>query len=779
MSDVAPSRFTNRLAREQSPYLRQHAHNPVDWHRWGNEAFAKAHAEQKPIFLSIGYSTCHWCHVMAHESFENEAIARQLNRDFVPVKVDREERPDVDRVYMTYVQAATGQGGWPLSVWLTPDLKPFYGGTYFPPEDRWGQPGFATLLGALAKAWRHEREKLIAEGERATEALRAYARGAGSRDEGRGSKAVSAGGTKDSGRELRTQNPEPSGGALIAAADEAIDHCFRHLQESFDAGRGGFGGAPKFPRPAVLNFLFRVAAQQSVASAAGAEAVQMAALTLRKMAEGGLHDHVGGGFHRYSVDGEWFVPHFEKMLYDQAQLAISYLEARQATGDERYAWVARDIFDYVRRDLANPAGGFFSAEDADSAPPENEGRRPGSGEDLSRHAEGAFYLWTKKELERVLGDDAGLFNAHFGVTAGGNVPVERDPHGEFRGKNILRQRQPLAETAQQSNLDPSAASDRLRACLARLRAVRIRRPRPHLDDKILTAVNGLMISALARGHQVLGAPDHLEPAVHAAEFLRRVLYDGETGVLYRSYREGRSDIPGFAEDYAYLVQGLLDLYEASFDLRWLQWADRLQTKMDDLFWDAEAGGYFNSRAEDLVIIARMKEDYDGAEPAPGSVAAMNLFRLEAMIGGGDPDSRVLGYRMRALKTMEALRRQWEGAPQALPQLLCALELARRPPRTVVLAGHPQADDFRALVAILHERLGPRQTLLLAADNGEDQQWLANRAPHVVGMKRLGGRATAYVCENFTCRRPVTEPGELRRLLEPQGDRHASHRPPGA
>jgi uncharacterized protein YyaL (SSP411 family) len=756
MSDAAPSRFTNRLAHEKSPYLRQHAHNPVDWQPWGDEAFAKARAEQKPIFLSIGYSTCHWCHVMAHESFEDEALARQLNRDFVPVKVDREERPDVDRIYMTYVQAATGQGGWPLSVWLTPDLKPFFGGTYFPPEDRWGRPGFATLLGALAQAWAQEREKLIAEGERVTEALRAYARGAESKDEGHGSKAASAGGMKHSDPELQTQNPEPAGGARAAAAGEAFDRCFQQLQESFDAGQGGFGGAPKFPRAAVFNFLFRVAAIQGVASAAGAAAVRMAAHTLRKMAEGGLHDHVGGGFHRYSVDEEWFVPHFEKMLYDQAQLAISYLEARQATGDERYAWVARDIFDYVLRDLASPEGGFYSAEDADSIIPE-------SGEHPGRQAEGAFYIWTKEELGRVLGGDAELFCAHFGVTDGGNVPGERDPHGEFRGKNILRQRQPLAETAQQSGLDPPAAGDRLLACLTRLHAVRARRPRPQLDDKILTAGNGLMISALARGHQVLGERSHLEHAARAAEFLRRELYDGQTGVLYRSHREGRSDIPGFAEDYAYLVQGLLDLYEASFDFRWLQWADRLQAKMDDLFWDAEAGGYFNSRADDPAIIARMKEDYDGAEPAPGSVTAMNLLRLEAMIGGGNPNSHESGYRMRALKTIEALRGQWERAPQALPQLLCALELARQRPRTVVLAGDPQADDFRALVATLHERLGPRR-VLLAADGGEGQRWLAGRAPYVAEMKRLGGRATAYVCEDFTCRPPVTEPAALRRML---------------
>jgi uncharacterized protein YyaL (SSP411 family) len=769
MSDAAPARRTNRLAREKSPYLRQHAHNPVDWFPWGEEAFAKARAEQKPIFLSIGYSTCHWCHVMAHESFENGAIAAQLNSDFVPVKVDREERPDVDRVYMTYVQATTGHGGWPMSVWLTPGLSPFFGGTYFPPEDRWGRPGFATLLGVLAQAWSNDRDKLEAEGARVVEVLRSY-----------GQRAEAAGERKE---------PEAD---LAVAADGAIGQCIQQLAESFDAERGGFGGAPKFPRAAVFNFLFRVAAVHGVASATGAEAVQMATLTLRKMAEGGIHDHVGGGFHRYSVDPEWFVPHFEKMLYDQAQLAISYLEATQATGDKRYAEVARGIFDYVRRDLTDPAGGFYSAEDADSEIPERGDRKPESERQHGQQAEGAFYVWKKEEIARVLGDDAELFYAHYGVADDGNVPGDRDPHGELRGKNHLRQREPVAATARQFGLDLADADDRLSACLVRLQQVRARRPRPHLDDKILAAWNGLMISALTKGHQVLGcrsllahstgsglracrgagdgpgagsiesrASTLLQAAVRAAEFLRRELYDGGTGVLYRSYRDGRSDVKGFAEDYAFLVQGLLDLYEASFELRWLQWAEQLQARMDALFWDADAGGYFNSRADDPSIIARLKEDYDGAEPAPGSVAALNLLRLDAILGSAE--AGVMNYRERAVRCIEAFRGQWMNAPQTLPLMLCAIEPAEEPPRTVVLAGVPGADDFRALVAVLHERLGLRRALL-AADGGEGQAWLAARRPYLAEMAPLGGCAAAYVCENFTCRQPVTEPAALRELL---------------
>ncbi len=777
-----PPAFTNRLAGEQSPYLRQHAHNPVDWYPWGEEAFARARAEQKPIFLSVGYSTCHWCHVMAHESFEDPAIAERLNRDFVPVKVDREERPDVDRVYLTYVQAATGQGGWPMSVWLTPDLKPFYGGTYFPPEDRGGRPGLAAILDALARAWMEQRAQLVAEGERVAAALQQLAGGESSKPQVPNPKSTRNPEPKTRNSEPKTQNPETE---LLAAAGAAAGWCLQQLARGFDGRHGGFGGAPKFPRAAVFNFLMRVPAETS------ADAAGMAALTLRRMAEGGLHDHVGGGFHRYSVDDEWFVPHFEKMLYDQAQLALCYLEARQATGDERYAWVARDTLDYVLRDLAAPAGGFHSAEDADSPVATGGGVESREASDEGHTAEGAFYLWTKQEIEAALSDgaatpsspdlayatkaprDADLLCAHFDVQAEGNVPAERDPHGEFRGRNILRQRQPLAETARRFGLDPEAASDRLQAGLARLRAVRARRPRPSLDDKIITAWNGLMVSALAKAHAVLEVGDrgrerprgsYLTAAIRAAEFLRRELFDEPTGTLYRSFRSSRGDIPGFAEDYAYLIQGLLDLYEASFEIRWLQWAETLQAKMDGLFWDADGGGYFSSRADAPGIIARMKEEYDGAEPAPASVAVANLLLLDAMIGGsGGPGAPDSGHRRRALQCAGALRSQWERAPLALPQLLAALDEARRPPRTVVLAGNPAADDFQALAAIVHERLRPGWALL-AADGGEGQRWLAARRPEIAGMKPVAGRAAAYVCAEFTCRPPVTTADDLRRLL---------------
>jgi uncharacterized protein YyaL (SSP411 family) len=515
---------------------------------------------------------------------------------------------------------------------------------------------------------------------------------------------------------------------------------------------GGFGGAPKFPRAGTLNFLFRVAALQGVKSEAGAEAVKMAAFTLQRMAEGGIHDHVGGGFHRYSVDEKWHVPHFEKMLYDQAQIALNCLEARQATGVEVYAWVARGIFDHVQRDLTSPRGGFYSAEDADSLLAHG---RP-------EHAEGAFYVWTKEEIDGALGEDAAFFCAHFGVKAGGNVDPAHDPQSEFTGKNVLMQQRPLAQTAADLKLDLAAAAEKLVRCLEKLRGLRAQRPRPHLDDKVITAWNGLMISALAKGHQVLegsaGSENSpcLRAATRAAEFLCAELWDEASGTLYRTWRETRSDIPAFAEDYAFLIQGLLDLYEAGFDVRWLQWAERLQARMDELFWDAERGGYFNSRADDASVLVRLKEDYDGAEPAPSSVAAMNLVRLDWALG-------VPGARERAVKTVEAFRAHWTGHPHALPQMLAAVELVLEPPRTVVLAGSRGTPEFRALLAVLHERLGPRRALL-HVDGATAQQWLAERRPYLAEMAARGGVPTVFVCEDFTCRQPAATVSELEAAL---------------
>jgi uncharacterized protein YyaL (SSP411 family) len=723
----------NALAQAKSPYLLQHADNPVAWLPWGEEAFTKARAEQKPIFLSIGYATCHWCHVMAHESFENTDVAAVLNASFVPIKVDREERPDVDRVYMTYVQAMTGHGGWPLNTWLTPDLKPFYGGTYFPPEDRGGRAGFVSLLRAIAHGWATERERLVGEGERVIAALREHLGG----DAGTGA----------------ASDERP----LAEAAASAFDRCFQHFYESFDPDHGGFGGAPKFPRASNLNFLLRAAVLQGLDSEAGREAVNLAAATCRAMVQGGIHDHVGGGFHRYAVDAGWLVPHFEKMLYDQAQMALNLLEVKQATGDERFAWAARDVLEYVRRDLADPDGGFHSAEDADSEVAAVDG---GGG----RHrAEGAFYVWTQAEIEAAVGPEAALVCRHFGVRPEGNVPAELDPHHELTGRNILAQVQPLASTAQQHDLHIEAADERLRGALDRLRAARARRPRPLRDDKIITAWNGLMISALARAHQVLGSGDgHLAAAVGAAEFIERALYDPARAVLFRSWRHGRGESEGFAEDYAFLIQGLLDLYGADFDERWLRWAERLQTAMDERFWDEDRGGYFNSQAGDPSLVLRLKEDYDGAEPAPSSVAASNLFRLGALLDAGT-GSR---HAERGRRCLRAFESRWTQTPHALPQMLCAIEWALSEPVHVVLVGSRADPAFGALAAVVHERLRPALSLAVM-DPAGGGGWLASCAPWMAGMAAgARGDPRAYVCRDFACQAPVSTPEELRRSLAP-------------
>ncbi len=512
---------TNALVHEKSPYLRQHAHNPVEWLPWGPAAFQKARQEDKPIFLSIGYSTCHWCHVMAHESFEDDRLAEILNRDFVPIKVDREERPDVDRIYMLFVQASTGGGGWPMSVFLTPELKPFFGGTYFPPDSRYGRPGFRELLEHLGTAWKQERARVEASGTNVTEQLRALA---------------------------------SSAKAALEPDRALFEAGFWQFRRMFDAQWGGFGGAPKFPRPVVLNYLLRCYAVEN-----NEDALEMAVHTLRQMAAGGMHDQLGGGFHRYSVDERWFVPHFEKMLYDEAQLAVSYLETYQITREERFAEVARDIFSYVLRDLSDAAGGFYSAEDADSPDPENP----------SHAAEGAFYVWRQSEIEALLNQrDAALFCARFGVEAAGNV--QQDPHGEFGGRNILYEARIEEEAGRSQELSLVETAEVLARAEQVLFAARNKRPRPHLDNKILTSWNGLMISALAKGYVVLGDEQYREAAERAASFVLSRMHDSKSGQLLRRYCDGEARVAGFLDDYAFLAQGLIDLFEATSDPSWLE-----------------------------------------------------------------------------------------------------------------------------------------------------------------------------------------------------------------
>jgi uncharacterized protein YyaL (SSP411 family) len=715
-STPAPCRHANRLAREKSPYLLQHAHNPVDWYPWGEEAFAKARKENKPIFLSVGYSTCHWCHVMAHESFENEEIAAIMNREFVNIKVDREERPDVDRVYMTFVQATTGGGGWPMSVWLTPDLKPFAGGTYFPPEDRYGQPGFKKVLDRIATAWRENHQKILEQSGQIAAALR-----------------------ESQSTATAEEKIDP---ALLDAA-------YRQFDRSYDPKEGGFGSAPKFPRPVTLNFLTRFYARASK-SDAGKHALEMALFTLRKMAAGGIHDHIGGGFHRYSVDRYWHVPHFEKMLYDQAQLAVAYLEAFQITQDRQYESVARDILDYVARDMTSQEGGFFSAEDADS--PVAETADPGH----VKTKEGAFYVWTKKEIDDALNDAVEIFDFHYGVQLHGNVPEGSDPHDEFRGQNILIERHTLAETAKHFKKLEEQIAKSLAHCREKLFSIRAKRPRPHLDDKIIAAWNGLMISAYARAAQVFDDSRYLGIATRAAKFLRTNLYEEKSKLLYRNYRDGRSNIEGFADDYAFVIQGLLDLYQASFDVEWLKFALDLQETLDRLFFDEKNGGYFSTSGKDQSVFLRVKDDNDGAEPAASSVAALNLLRLAQIFN----DPKMAG---RARKTIEAFTATLSHFPSAMPQMLVALDYSLSKPRQIVIAGKKDAPETRALLREVYRHFLPK-TILLLADGGDGQKFLGEKNEAIRAMSPIEGKPAAYVCENFTCKAPVTDSKSLADLL---------------
>ena len=567
-----PQAISNRLACEKSPYLLQHAHNPVDWYPWGEEAFSKARGENKPIFLSVGYATCHWCHVMAHESFEKAEIAQYMNRNFVSIKVDREERPDIDRLFMAYVQTVTqGGGGWPMSVWLTPDLKPFYGGTYFPPEDGYGRSGFLRVLESLAAAWRTARLQIESAGTAAISQLQAHA--------------------LESGPDAEID--------II----NVLDHAVADFKASYDTLDGGFGDAPKFPRPSVYAFLLRHHARVG-----GQQSLDMVIHTLRSLANGGIHDHLGGGFHRYATDAHWLVPHFEKMLYDQAQLSCAYLEAYQVTGELFFVDMVRDILNYVRRDLTGPDGQFCSAEDADS---------PVKGQ-LDETVEGAFYTWTESEVRGLLGDEEGR---RFGAAMGLD-----------RLDNLVDKRHVLAVSS-------AGARDLLAKHRDALLAARAKRPRPYLDDKVLTAWNGLMISAFARAYQILGIDIYRESAERAATFVRQHLYASATGRLYRRYREGEAAVDGYAEDYAFLIQGLLDLYEADFDPVHLEWAITLQKMLDAFFWDTKKGGYFSSAIDASDILVRMKEMHDGAEPSANSVAAHNLLRLGTITGAAEPRNR--------------------------------------------------------------------------------------------------------------------------------------------
>jgi uncharacterized protein YyaL (SSP411 family) len=699
--------YTNHLISEKSPYLQLHAHNPVDWYPWGREAFDKARREDKAIFLSIGYAACHWCHVMETESFSDPAIAELMNRDFVSIKVDREERPDVDRVYLAYVNSV-GSGGWPMSLFLTLDLQPFFGATYLPPDTRDGQEGLRQTLTRVAGTWRTRRAavlKVAAEGNATINSL--------------------------------AEIPQP---VAMASSIRALDETFEGLARSFDRVNGGFGSSPKFPRPVVLTFLLRYHARRQAQPA-----LDMTVATLRAMAHGAIRDQLGGGFHRYTVDAGWRLPHFEKMLYDQAQLAVAYTEAFQVTRDPELEAVARDTLDYVLRHLREASGGFYAAEDADS-------RVSGSDDRL---AEGAFYLWTIGEFARILGRDAALVGDYFDVSAAGNLGPDADPG--LSGENALAVRHTVDETAARFKLSRPAVQRAIDGSRRRLLADRETRPRPARDEKVVTAWNGLMISALARAGEVFGDRRYIDAGLAAARFVESHLLDQSSASLKRHYRNGTADVDALLEDYAFLIQGLLDLYEASFEPRWLVVASRLQATQDRLFWDEKDGAYFSTAANVGHLLARMKEDYDGAEPAANSVSAMNLLRLWQLL----EDDR---WRTRADATFHALSGRVARSGTAVPLLMAALDFRQSTPKQIVIAGDPAASDTQALLRVVHDRFLPNK-VLARVDGGAGQAEMTKLVPQLAEMTRRDGRATIYVCENYACQLPTSDPVVAARLLD--------------
>jgi uncharacterized protein YyaL (SSP411 family) len=688
----------NKLVHERSPYLLQHAHNPVDWYPWGEEAFEKARRENKPVFLSIGYSTCHWCHVMAHESFEDPEVASLMNDAFVPVKVDREERPDVDHIYMAVCQMMTGSGGWPLTVIMTPDKKPFLAGTYFPKESRFGQTGLLELIPKIQGIWSERQGEVLTSADQITQALR-----------------------------------QASGHSVSGEVDEAtLGDAYRQLTERFDEVHGGFGAPPKFPIPHNLLFLLRYWKRTGEK-----KALQMVETTLRAMRMGGVYDHIGFGFHRYSTDAMWLLPHFEKMLYDQAMVAMAYVEAYQATGQKEYASTAGEIFSYVLRDMTSSKGAFYSAEDADS-----------EGE------EGKFYVWTQDQIEAVIGKEEGALVARvYNVERGGNFRDQ--PTGKRTGASILHIRKPLGEIESETGIFGEILERRLESARQRLLAAREKRPRPHRDDKVLADWNGLMIAALAKGAQVLDEPMYAGAASSAADFLLKEMRDAD-GRLYHRYREGKAGVGGVLDDYAFVIWGLLELYEAVFDVKYLDAAVELCGIMVEHFWDLEHGGFFFTADDGEELLVRKREIYDGATPSGNSVAMLDLIRLARITGNS-------AYDDRAAEIARAFSGTIVQSPSAHTQLLVALDFAIGPSFEVVVAGEPGRADTRAMLKTLRTQFVPNKVVLLRPA-GADTPPIVQLAPFTEYQTAVEGKATAYVCRNYACDAPTTDPDKMRELL---------------
>ncbi len=676
--------FTNRLAREKSPYLLQHAHNPVDWFAWNDEAFAKARTENKPIFLSIGYSTCHWCHVMERESFEQASTGKFLNEHFVSIKVDREERPDVDKIYMTFVQSTTGSGGWPMSVFLTPDLKPFFGGTYFPPDARYGRPSFLQLLEQIAGLWRERKREIVASADELHARLEL----------------------------ITARDPKVD----VPLTPEILKRAVASFTEAYDATNGGFGGAPKFPQPSIPALVLRGAKRFHDAAA-----VKMVLHTCDRMNAGGIHDQLGGGFARYAVDAEWLVPHFEKMLYDNAQLAQLYLDAFLISGDARHADTVRDILDYVLRDLTHPAGGFFSAEDADS-----EGH------------EGKFYCWTKAELSKLLTvEEYNVAAKYFGITAEGNF-VDHSHPAPLAGQNVLRVVCSGVTDADQ----PLLASAK-----SKMSAVRANRIRPHLDDKILASWNGLMLGAFAHAAAVLGEEKYRAAAEKNLQFIRENLWDKKSKSLFHRWRDGERDTVELLEGYAFQLSGVIELYEATLMPGHLDFAIELASAMLAKFYDAADGGFWQSAAGSTDLILRVKDDYDGAEPSGNSVATLALLKLAAITGRED-------FKQAAAATLQLCAHRLQSQPAALAFMLQALDFWLDEPRRVVIAGDANSARGKELLHAAHSVYQPNKIVL--GHTGAVEPF----------AKTLTAKndATVFVCAGNACQPPTSEPSQLRELL---------------
>ena len=690
------SKHTNRLIKEKNPYLLQHAYNPVDWHPWGEEAFEKARHEDKPILLSIGYATCHWCHVMEHESFEDEEVASLMNDSFVCIKVDREERPDIDNIYMTACQIMTGNGGWPLTIFMTPDKIPFMSATYIPKQSAFGRIGMLDLIPRISHAWKNDREKLLSVGKQVLDAL-------------------------EQKRDSYPAN-QPS--------DKLFEETYKQFKNNFDTIHGGFGNRPKFPAPHNLMFLLRYWKKT-----ADKDALMMVEKTLTAMRNGGIFDHIGFGFHRYSTDNEWLVPHFEKMLYDQAMLTMAYIEAYQATGNEFYAKTAREILTYVMRDMTSPDGGFYSAEDADS-----EG------------VEGKFYLWTYDEIKEALGEEDSDFAVKvFNVAKDGNFSDEMK--GGTTGKNILHLSKSSHEFLEESEFSSIEFDNRIKGCRQKLLAHRKKRVRPLRDDKILTDWNGLMIVAFAKVAQVLDEPGYAEAAKRSADFVLSKMTTKDGRLLHR-YRDGEAAIMGMLDDYSFFVWGLLELYEATFETKYLRHAIDISKNMILHFRDDKAGGLFQTADDGEALISRRKEAHDGAIPSGNSIALLNLIRLARITGDTT-------FETSANNLVREFTIEIEYMPSVYTMFLSSLDYLLGPSYEIVIAGNPDAKDTKEILRTIRKNFNPNKVVILRPPYGSPSD-IYEIAPFCKSQKSLNGKATAYVCHNHTCSMPTTDVEELKR-----------------